>query len=205
VISWDWRFDGNPDHFGADFADRIYFYSNPYFRRNSWTTNGWLIGVAGGDEKQRKRKVFPKRWYVFDGKEGTRGKEFDRRNMVDTGMEFKPGVTYRFAVVVYPELCQYDVAIRDDQTTFSRVGLNFRDRTPRPTNVIHFGVSANDAADDLSFSLDSIRIEPLNNLTAANHLDAQEQESPPVSASSRTGSLSDPELLKSLQAQPEYR
>lgn len=170
VISWRWRFDGNLDHFGSDFWDRVYFYSNPHFRRNSWPTNGWLIGVAGGDDPKNKRQVFPKRWYAFDGHDGQRGKDFDKRNMVDTGMELKAGVIYRFAVVVYPEIGRYDVAIRDDKTTFTKTGLRFRNPELTTSNVIHFGASANTPTDDFSFSVDSIRIEPLEKGGIQDHV-----------------------------------
>lgn len=171
VISWRWRFEGNPDHFTGDFWDRVYFYSNPFFRRNSWSTNGWLIGVVGGDETTgAHRQVFPLRWYVFDGHEGAGGKEFDRRNMVDTGLAFKPGIIYRFAVIVYPETSRYDVAIRDDRETYTRVGLAFRDPKAGPSNVLHFGASANQPEDDMSFSIDSIRIEQLTDGDVKQHV-----------------------------------
>ncbi len=167
VISWRWRFDGNLDHFQGQFLDRIAFYGNPFFRRNSWPTNSWLIGVVSDHEnrwqspKGKNRQVLPLRWYAFNGGEGEEGEEFVRENMVDTGMSLKAGVVYRFAVVVYPEEARYDFAIRDDEQTFARTGLKFRDREAGAANVLHFSVSANDRSDDLSFSVGSIRIEPL--------------------------------------------
>lgn len=168
VISWQWRFDGSLEHFENSFDDRISFYGNPFFRRNSWPTNTWLIGVASGPDEQRstnsklsKRKVFANRWFAFDGHHGKYGDEFDRRNMVDSGMELKAGVVYRFAVVVYPEDKKYDVAIRDDEKTFMRTGLSFRNRSGDLGKVIHFGASSDRDTDDIRFSLDAIHIEPL--------------------------------------------
>jgi hypothetical protein len=168
VISWLWRFDGNLEDFGNQFDDRIYFFGNSFFRRNTWPTNTWLIGVVGGDDNQpptrsnlSSRKVFPKRWFAFDGHKGKYGNEFDRRNMVDSGMELKQGVVYRFAIVVYPAEKKYDVAIRDDQQTFMRTGLSFRNRSGEAGHVVHFGAYSDRSTDDFRFSLDSVRIEPL--------------------------------------------
>jgi hypothetical protein len=170
VISWLWRFDGDLEHFGNEFDDRVYFYGNPFFRRNTWPKNTWLIGVVGGDDitpsslsKLTTRKVFPKRWFAFDAQEGEFSEEFDSRNMVDSGMELKKGVVYRFVVVVYPSEKKYDVAIRDDEHVFKKTGLSFRNRSGEAGQVLHFGVGSNVNTDDFRFSLDSVRIEPLRN------------------------------------------
>lgn len=162
VISWRWRFDGNIDHFAGSYRDRIAFYGNPFFRRNSWPTNTWMVGVVAGHEVGGKeRQMLPMHWYAFDGHADGRDKELERRNMVDSGMTLKPGVVYRFAVAVYPQQRRYDVAIRDDVRMFTRRGLGFRDPTLADARVIHLSVSANHPDDDLSFSIDSLRVEPL--------------------------------------------
>jgi hypothetical protein len=94
VISWAWRYDGDIENFGKQFRDRVFFFGNPFFRRNTWPTNTWLIGVVGGDETEKpslsqldRRQVYPRRWYAFDAQDDSLRTEFDRRNMVDTGME----------------------------------------------------------------------------------------------------------------------
>ena len=188
VISWRWRLDGKAKQFGSDFQDRATFYGNPFFRRNSWPTNSWVISVVGGNEDDRElsqsstkylklkygttededeaiagpRLVHAKRWYFFDNKsEGVSGAVFDKRNMVDTGMKIKIGVLYHFAVAVYPQEARYDAAIRDDEQTVVRTGLAFRSRENVPANVIHFTTHTTDSNDKRSFSLDSVRIHPL--------------------------------------------
>lgn len=162
VISWRWRFDGNIEHFAGSYRDRIAFYGNPFFRRNSWPTNTWVVGVVAGHEVGGKeRQMLPMQWYAFDGHADGHDKELDRRNMVDSGMMLKAGVVYRLAVAVYPQERRYDVAIRDDVRTFTRRGLGFRDPTLADARVIHLTVSADNPDDDLSFSIDSLRVEPL--------------------------------------------
>jgi hypothetical protein len=198
VISWQWRFDGNIEQFGSHFRDRVYFYGNPFFRRNTWPTNTWLIGVVGGDDKQpwsksklSTRKVFPKRWFAFDRQNGKLGEEFDSRNMVDSGMELKAGVVYRFAVVVYPEEMKYDVAIRDNEQTFMRTGLSFRNLSGEGGQVVHFGAASENNINDYRFSLDSVHIEPLKeNWLPKNFSQSRAPGSPSVDESSST---SDPE------------
>lgn len=198
VITWRWRLEGDFDQFGKNFHDRVTFYGNPFFRRNSWPTNSWLIGAAGGDEPQggrgqsstswlrRKykvaatdvdtealRRVYPKHWYFFDSKsDDVRGCLFDRSNMVDTGMKLKPGVIYRFAIAVYPGEARYDAAIRDDKQTVVRTGLTFRNRDRVPANVLHFAVNADQPNEDLAFSLDSVQIQPLAAGTLRQQLEA---------------------------------
>ena len=167
VISWQWRFEGDIEDFAASYRDRISFYGNPFFRRNSWYTNTWLIGVVADHEsKGKERLMLPMTWYAYDGDPTGVDKEFDRRNMVDSGMKLKPGVVYRFAVAVYPKERRYDVAIQDDEQTFTREGLAFRDCATEEGRVLHFTASANYPEDDLSFSIDSIRIDPLTHSTA---------------------------------------
>jgi hypothetical protein len=90
------------------------------------------------------------------------GAVFDRRNMIDTGMEVKFGVIYHFAVVVYPQEARYDAAIRDDKMTVVRRGLSFRSRESVPANVLHFALNVAHPNDNLAFSLDSVRIQPWN-------------------------------------------
>jgi hypothetical protein len=198
IITWRWRLEGNPDEFGSDYNDRIAFYGNPFFRRNSWPTNSWLIGVASADEPPGRRKnsnewlererglkpeaneflsaprrVFPKRWYLFSSQhEGPEGSVFDRRNMVDTGMKLKYGVVYHFAVAIYPQAGKYDAAIRDDEQTVVHTGLHFRDRKAIDSNVFHATVSVDNSKDKLEFSLDSIRVQPLRNLDLKQQLDS---------------------------------
>jgi hypothetical protein len=170
VISWTWRYDGDIKNFGEHFKDRVFFCGNPFFRRNTWPTNTWLIGVVGGDETEnsslskldRPRQVYPRHWYAFDGQHDWLRTEFDRRNMVDTGIELKANVVYRFALVVYPQEKKYDFAIRDDNKhTFKQEGLSFRSDVDEPAQVLHFGMTSEYNSDDLRFSLDAIRIEPL--------------------------------------------
>jgi hypothetical protein len=197
VISWRWRLEGNSKDFGGDFHDRVAFYGNPFFRRNSWPTNSWLIGVAAAHETaggrkssndwlkrqhgivpaaegplEEARRVFPMRWYFFDSQnEGAAGAVFDRRNMVDSGMKLKFGVTYRFAVAVYPHEGRYDAAIRDDEQTVVRTGLSFRDRSAGLANVFHIAISADKSNDDLGISLDSLRIHPLKDMDVQQQLE----------------------------------
>jgi hypothetical protein len=199
VISWKWRLDGKSSRIERNFFDRVTFYSNPFFRRSSWPTNSWLIGVVGGDEDQtasaqasteflktkhgaagqkdavnRPREVHAQHWYFFDNQtDGVSGAVFDRRNMVNTGMKIKSNVLYRFAVAVYPEQARYDAAIRDDKETVVRTGLNFRSREPAPSNVLHFTMHALRSNDKRSFSLDSVRIEPLANQSLQEQLEAE--------------------------------
>jgi hypothetical protein len=159
VISWVWRFDGTDPDFGDSFHDRIAFYGMPYFRDNSSEDTNWLIGWSGDHERVGlQRKAIPKRWVVFDG---AKGDQYDPANLIDTGMELKPGVVYRMAVVLYPKTRQYDAIIQDDVQTFVRPGLRFRSRSDLPGKVVHFGVGTDKLDGDASFSLDSIRIEPL--------------------------------------------
>jgi hypothetical protein len=203
VITWRWRLDGNFDQFGDSFRDRVTFCGNPYFRRSSWPTNSWLIGVAGADEvsstrtgastewlkrKHRSssdddastdgpRHVFAKNWYLFDNKSGgLSGAVFDRRNMIDTGLKLKTGVIYHFAIAVYPQQARYDAAIRDDEKTFVHTGLSFRSRESAPANVIHFALNVSRANDDLSYSLDSIRIRPIKSGGVREQLEYNEEE-----------------------------
>jgi hypothetical protein len=119
--------------------------------------------MTGANERTgNRRKVFADHWYFFNGDGTEEGKIFHRRNMVDTGMKLKPGVVYQFAVAVYPQEHRYDAAIRDEEKTFVRKGLGFRSgATTIPANVVHFCTSTNDPDDDTSFSLDSVRVEPL--------------------------------------------
>jgi ferric-dicitrate binding protein FerR (iron transport regulator) len=162
MISWQWRFDGEIEDFSGGFLDRISFYGNPFFRRNSWPTNTWVVGVVAGDEIGGKgRRMLPMQWYAYDGHADGKDTEMDRRNMVGSGMMLKPGVAYRFAVAVYPQRRQYDVAIRDDEQTFTRTGLRYRNPAAAAGRVVHFTVSTDKPDDDLSFTIDSIRIDPL--------------------------------------------
>lgn len=159
VISWRWRYEGTMDGFGDSFDNRVVFYANPYFRHGSWPDNSWLLGVIGADETRNlHRQVYPMQWFVFDG---AHGDSFERGNMVNTGMTLKPDVVYRFAVVVYPKRAKYDVAIQDDQGTYTRTGLTFRNKSTVPANMLHFGVNTNERTSDAAFSLDSLRIESL--------------------------------------------
>jgi len=187
VISWQWRLEGNPETFGGEFHDRIAFYGNPFFRRNSWPTNSWLIGVAGGNEQEENysdstewlkehrglsdddeaeeltvRTVYPKRWYLFDNRDASpSGAVFDRRNKIDTGMPLKFNELYHFAVAVYPREGRYDVAIRDDEETVVHQGMAFRNSSTDPANVLHFSLIASDPNDEVGYSLDSIHIRQL--------------------------------------------
>jgi hypothetical protein len=159
VISWLWRFDGQDEDFGNSFQDRIAFYGNEYFRANSSNDVTWFIGWAGDHETTgEQRKAIPKRWYVFDGANGS---EFDPSNLVDTGMTLKPGVVYRMAVVLYPLSKQYDAIIQDDQQTFVRARLGYRNPTGHAARVLHFSVGNEPIDGDAAFSIDSIRVEPL--------------------------------------------
>lgn len=204
VISWRWRSEDTSMRFEQDFFNRVTFYGNPFFRRNSWPTNSWLIGVVGGDEDQKRRpsqssteylkrqhgstkkddgdlgvprRVHAKRWYFFDSKsEGVSGAVYDRRNMIDTGMSIKPGVLYHFAVAVYPQEARYDAAIRDDEQTVVRTGLVFRSRQTVPANVIHFTMHTPKSNDKRSFSLDSVRIESLANTSLRQQLEGQSHD-----------------------------
>jgi hypothetical protein len=196
IVTWRWRLEGNPDEFGTGYSDRISFYGNPFFRRNTWPTNSWLIGVASVDEPSSRRRssnewlerkrgfkpetieyasaprrVFPKRWYFFDSHDdGAAGAVFDRRNMVDTGMKLKFGVVYHFAVAVYPQERRYDAAIRDDEQTVVKTGLHFRDRNAADANVFHATACVDHPTDELGFSLDSIRVQPLKDLDIKQQL-----------------------------------
>jgi hypothetical protein len=163
VISWRWRFDGDPDHFGRHFKDRVLFYGSTHFSANTSYSNSWLIRLAATDEEQgRFRAAYPMHWCFFHGRRGVEGgQDFNRNNLMDTGMTLKPGVVYRFAVAVYPEEARYDAAIRDDVETVYRQGLSFRSGNPGPANVLHFGTRSEDETANLAFSLDSIRVEPL--------------------------------------------
>jgi hypothetical protein len=199
VISWRWRLDGDAKVFNGDFQDRATFYGNPFFRRGSWPTNSWLIGVVSGDEVttggpgastewlKRKygastdadgwadgpRRVHGNHWYFFDSKEaGLAGAVFDRRNMIDTGMPIKFNVIYHFAIAVYPQEARYDAAIRDDERTVVRTGLSFRSRDTAPANVVHFAARVNEPTEELAFSLDSVRIQPLKSGTIHQQLEA---------------------------------
>ncbi|HWL10205.1 MAG TPA: FecR family protein [Planctomicrobium sp.] len=159
VISWRWRLDGVPERFGNNFRDRIHFYANPTYRRNSWPENSWLIGVSGAHETVREqRQVLPNHWYVFDGSQGD---VFERSNMIDTGMELQVGVIYSFTITVYPNEALYDVSITDDKQTYARSGLKFRNQSPALANVLHFGLCTNDKDDDIPFSFGSVQIRPL--------------------------------------------
>jgi hypothetical protein len=197
IITWRCRLEGDPQEFGTGYNDRVAFYGNPFFRRNSWPTNSWLVGVAGANEPSGRRKssnewlkrergfkpetiefasaprrVFRKRWYFFNSREdGAAGAVFDRRNMVDTGMTLKFGVVYHFAVAVYPQERKYDAAIRDDERTVVRTGLYFRDRSATDANVFHATISADLPTDERGFTLDSVRVQPLNNLDIKRQLD----------------------------------
>src|SRR5690606_3888333 len=62
---------------------------------------------------------------------------------------------------LYPETRQYDAIIQDDEKTFVRAGLHFRSRSGLQGKVVHFGVGSDHLDGDASFSVDSIRIEPL--------------------------------------------
>lgn len=184
VISWQWRFDGNIDDFASDYRDRISFYGNPFFRRNSWPSNTWMIGVVAGHEALgKKRQMLPMTWYAYDGDPSGVNKEFDQRNMVGSGMKLKPGVVYRFAVAVYPQERRYDVAIQDDKKTFTHEGLTFRDAATEDARVIHFAASANHPEDDLSFSLDSIRVDPLTKSSALKRIGLEPRLNPQGPAS----------------------
>ncbi len=159
VISWVWRFEGADDDFGDSFADRVAFYGMPYFRDNSSEDSNWMIGWTGDHEKVGpKRRGLPKRWFAFDG---TKGDEYDTANLVDTGMQLKPGVVYRMAVVIYPATRQYDAIIQDDEQTFVASRLRFRSKSGLPGKVLHFGVGTDRPDGDATFSVDSIRVEPL--------------------------------------------
>ncbi|MCO6044251.1 FecR family protein [Aeoliella sp. ICT_H6.2] len=159
VISWLWRFDGQDEDFGDSFHDRVAFYANDYFRSNSASDISWFIGWAGDHEKVGKqRKTIPKRWFVFDG---TNGSDYGPETLVDTGMELKPGVVYRMAVVLYPETKQYDAIIQDDKQTFYHPRLGYRNPYGHSSHVIHFSVGDDSRDGDASFSIDSIRVEPL--------------------------------------------
>ena len=177
VITWRWRFDGNIEHFAGAFRDRLSFYGNPFFRRNSWPTNTWMIGVVAGHEVGGKgRQMLPMHWYAFDGYADGHDTELERRNMVDSGMTLKPGVVYRFAVGVYPQERRYDVAIRDDVRTFTRRGLGFRNPQSADARVIHFSQSASHPDDDLSFSIDSMRIEPMIESSSREQFNRNQEE-----------------------------
>jgi hypothetical protein len=183
VISWKWRFDGDIDDFAASYRDRISFYGNPFFRRNSWPSNTWLIGVVADHEsKGKERMMLPMTWYAYDGDPAGVDKELDRRNMVDTGMKLKPGVIYRFAVAVYPRERRYDVAIQDDEQTFTHDGLTFRDCATEDGRVLHFTASANHPEDDLSFSIDSIRIDSLTSSSALQRAGFNDRKTPESAA-----------------------
>lgn len=160
LISWKWRFDGDPEHFGRHFKDRVLFYGNSRFSTNTSPANSWLIRLAAADEAGgRFRAGHPMHWCFFDNHSGDNGRDFNRRNLVDSGMTLKPGVVYRFAVAVYPEKAKYDVAIRDDEQTVVRAGLSFRNQSAVAANIVHFGIRSEDETADMAFSLDSVRIE----------------------------------------------
>lgn len=166
-ISWLWRFDGDLGQFEGDFNNQVHFYGNPYFRRRTWFTNSWLIGAVGAHETIGKlRQVHPMHWYAFDAGEVDRGIEFQRDNMIDSGIPLKAGVVYRFAVSVYPQDARYDVRIEGDGQAFHRAGLRYRNREAAPSNVLHFGLLVKDEDNPASFSLDSIRIEMLDEAAA---------------------------------------
>jgi len=166
VISWRWRFEGDPKQFGGHYQDRILFYGAPTLRHNTGD-NSWIIGVVGAADETpppkgpELRHFFPMRWFVYDRHGDESSKMLDGRDMIDTGMEFKPNVVYQFAVVVYPDESRYDAAIRDDEKTFSRTGLLFRFPKSKGANVIHFNIRTAKEKKDLGFSLDSVRIEQL--------------------------------------------
>lgn len=201
VISWRWRLEGDANGYADTFYDRVAFYGNPFFRRNSWPTNSWLIGIAGADEDAARasesemqtsnrflrdtrglqvgqmgfsgdpRRVFPRHWFFFNSNDNTAaGAMFDRRNMVDTGMELKFDVVYTFAVAVYPEQKRYDAAICDDKQSFVHTGMWYRNRDSEPANVFHAMVMTNEPARDLGFSLDSLHVQPLEGTDLRQHL-----------------------------------
>lgn len=163
VITWRWRFDGDPEHFGRHFRDRVLFYGRSSFHPNTAGRESWLIRLAAADEVDGPfRAGYPMHWCVFDGHDEPGGSSFNRRNLIDTGMTFKAGVAYRFAIVVYPQAKKYDAAIGDDTDVFVRAGLSFRSRNVDQANVAHFGVRSDDETADLTFSLDSVRVQPLD-------------------------------------------
>jgi hypothetical protein len=203
LITWRWRIDGNPEDFGGHFHDRVAFYGNPSFRRNTWPTNSWLIGVAGDHDVRRRagpstqwirekygplvdedqashhqRQVYPMRWYVFDRQsDAPIGGVFDRQNMVDTGIELQFDTVYHFAVAVYPAEGRYDAAIRDGDRTVVHTGLSFRSGTTDLANVLHFAISTNKASDDVGFSLSGVRIEPLSGIDSQREIDLELRQS----------------------------
>ncbi|MCA9239352.1 MAG: FecR domain-containing protein [Planctomycetales bacterium] len=159
VVSWVWRFDGQDEDFGDSFLDRAAFYGNSYFRANSSPDITWFIGWNGDHERVGpQRRTKPQRWFVLRGKNGS---EYAPANLVDTGMELKPGVVYRMAVVVYPTSKLYDAIIQDDEQTFFKTRLGFRNPSPSGGHVVHFSVGCDPPMGDACFSLDSVRIEPL--------------------------------------------
>jgi hypothetical protein len=171
VISWKWRFDGDPQHFSSQVKNRVLFYGSPKFSPNTSPSNSWVIRLAAGDEVDGPfRAGYPMHWCFFDGDRSPKRAGFSRRNLVDSGMMLKPRVVYHFAVAVYPEDARYDVAIRDDEHTVIRTNLTFRNQTSGPSNVIHFGTRSEDETADLAFSLDSIRVEPLDEMALENRV-----------------------------------
>jgi len=166
VISWRWRFDGDFKQFGGHYRDRVLFYANSSFHTNTDSSLSWLICVVGAAEEEAPprdgelRHFFPMSWCFFSPFD--EGKRFlDGRDMVDTGMKLRPGVVYNFAVAVYPQEGRYDAAIRDDQQTVIRTGLKFRNSEATQQNVVHFNIRTANKKRKLGFSLDSVRIEPM--------------------------------------------
>lgn len=124
VISWRWRLEGDADGYADTFYDRVAFYGNSFFRRNSWPTNSWLIGVAGADEEAilpsesalqssnrflrdtrglrigqlgfsgAPRRVYPRNWFFFSSNDDTAAGA-----VFDRGNMVDTGMKMRFDVV----------------------------------------------------------------------------------------------------------
>src|SRR5690606_14447112 len=128
----------NPSDFGHHVKDRVLFYGGTRFRTNTSNSDTWRIRLAAADEVDgRFRAVYPMRWCFYD-RGSSRRDVYSRRTLVDTGLTFKPGIVYRFAIAVDPETGRYDAAIRDDQEVVIRTGLAFANEPAEPARVIHF-------------------------------------------------------------------
>ncbi len=112
----------------------------------------------------------PREWGVFNGQPGV-ANTYDPNLLRPTGMLIQPGTTYHFTIDVYAATGSgttagkthgtYDVSISDGASTVKVTGSGFRANTFQAGNFLSFTTQQSLATDNLAFSLDSIRIDPL--------------------------------------------
>lgn len=151
-ISWKWRFDGNLADL-TTFADRVHFFGDNSAESSTGAGNSWIIGWIAADRVGND--IYEGQWYFFDG---TSSSGFVSANMVNTGLNLLAATTYDFRVLVDPANGTYDAWIDDGTNSFYAAGLGFRNQALGVYDWVHFGTYADSAADDTTFSLDSVRI-----------------------------------------------